>query len=234
MEQKKITEMTDEELTEMWIDDPESLKDLLGESDLSIDELADLYAEHRILQGDIVATTDPEQLCQAILKKLDEASALYSLTYDEDLSESEKRKAYDADTKKYRDALYEIEGYIYMQEQEYSDMEYGESNMTEELVELYERRRDIEGKIEALDKLEVEKLKSGFDGLSRYESDERRELTDELERIIEEIDDAREVTVYEIEEVAFGERKGIRDGAINEVTNQEEEKIQEGQTHDDE
>lgn len=172
MEQKKITEMTDEELTEMWIDDPESLKDLLGESDLSIDELADLYAEHRILQGDIVATTDPEQLCQAILKKLDEASALYSLTYDEDLPESEKRKAYDADTKKYREALYEIEGYIYMQEQEY-----GESNMTEK---------------------------------------------------------KRKVTVHEIEEVAFGERKGIRDGAINEVTNQEEEKIQEGQTHDDE
>ena len=42
------------------------------------------------------------------------------------------------------------------------------------------------------------------------------------------------MTVEEIEEVAFGERQGSRDGAINGVTNPEEEKTQEGQTHDDE
>ena len=46
--------MSEEELNQIWVDDPEVLKELLSESGLSIEELASLYVNHNILKNDIL------------------------------------------------------------------------------------------------------------------------------------------------------------------------------------
>ena len=61
------------------------------------------------------------------------------------------------------------------------------------------------------------------------------EIRKELEKLQENSSSQqRKVTVSEIKEVAEGQRIENKNGAINAVTSQEEEKIQEGQSHDDE
>ena len=74
--------------------------------------------------------------------------------------------------------------------------------------------------------------------------DEIKKLREELgiketpskaeEKVQSEIKKAREISLGELREVAEGQRLEDKNGAINAVTSPEEEKTQEGQTHDDE
>lgn len=107
---KTVKEMSEEELTEMWTTDPEYLRVLLSDSELTSEEMADLFVDHPILQYYILEISDADELLGIIQKRLQETSFEYNLTpfwADEELKPS--KKAFEEEIKKYEKAISEIE-----------------------------------------------------------------------------------------------------------------------------
>lgn len=182
---KTIKEMSEEELTQIWVDNPEVLKELLSESELSIEELASLYVNHNILKNDILQMCDPEELLKTIREQMREERIQYThpLFSDESKSLTEKEQIYKKETKKYADAIREIEDYIWMQEYDFSEpLEYDESYVVERKAELSQRKAEIEKRIAELDMLDDERLALGNEGY------ELSMLSIELEEIIEQLE----------------------------------------------
>lgn len=182
---KTVKEMSEEELNQIWVDNPEVLKELLSESELSIEELASLYVNHNILKNDILQMCDPEELLKTIREQMREERIQYThpLFSDESKSLTEKEKIYKRETKKYADAISEIEDYIWMQEYDFSEpLEYDESYDVERKAELYQRKAEIEKRIAELDMLDDERLALSDEGY------ELSMLSIELEEIIEELE----------------------------------------------
>lgn len=63
---KDLINISEEELREMSYDDPHILDELVIDSGLGLDELAEVFVKHPILQDSILRISDPVELYNAI------------------------------------------------------------------------------------------------------------------------------------------------------------------------
>lgn len=100
-----LINISEEELREMSYDGPHILDDLVIESGLQLDELAEVFVKHPILQDSILRISDPIELYNAIYDN--EVENTNPIDYEGDSKGHEKTKS------KYIRALNYIKEYVY-------------------------------------------------------------------------------------------------------------------------
>jgi len=113
-----LMKMSEEELRELWIDDPNILEELVQESELDYDELAVVFVKHPMLQDTILRYKDPEELYNAVYKgQVENANpADYEHDWDE----------YKVVHEEYINALNAIKNYVF-ENPDYSDTQFAEN-----------------------------------------------------------------------------------------------------------
>ena len=113
-----LMKMSEEELRELWIDDPNILEELVQESELDYDELAVVFVKHPMLQDTILRYKDPEELYNVVYEgQVENANpADYEHDWDE----------YKVVHEEYINALNAIKNYVF-ENPDYSDTQFAEN-----------------------------------------------------------------------------------------------------------
>ena len=113
-----LMKMSEEELRELWIDDPNILEELVQESELDYDELAVVFVKHPMLQDTILRYKDPEELYNAVY--MGQVENANPADYEHDWDE------YKVVHEEYINALNAIKNYVF-ENPDYSDTQFAEN-----------------------------------------------------------------------------------------------------------
>lgn len=113
-----LMKMSEEELRELWIDDPNILEELVQESELDYDELAVVFVKHPMLQNTILRYKDPEELYNAVY--MGQVENANPADYEHDWDE------YKVVHEEYINALNAIKNYVF-ENPDYSDTQFAEN-----------------------------------------------------------------------------------------------------------
>lgn len=134
-----LLEMSEEELQDMMYDNPKALDDLVVESKLPLDRLAEVFVKHPVLQYTILKYTDPIELYNIIYNG--QVFSLNPANFADNLEEF--KKAQDEQVQ----ALNAIKHFI-MQDPNYSQTPFANTVRTEPL--LMEEKMVSDDKIDRL------------------------------------------------------------------------------------
>lgn len=113
-----LMHISEEELHELWIDDPNILEELIQESELDYDELAVVFVKHPMLQDTILRYKDPEELYNSVYKSQVENANPGDYEHDWD--------EYKVVHEEYVNALNAIKDYVF-ENPDYSDTQFAEN-----------------------------------------------------------------------------------------------------------
>lgn len=113
-----LMHISEEELRELWIDNPDILEELVQESELDYDELAVVFVKHPMLQDTILRYKDPEELYNTVYKS--QVENANPADYEHDWNE------YQVVHEEYVNALNAIKDYVF-ENPDYSDTQFAEN-----------------------------------------------------------------------------------------------------------
>lgn len=154
-----LLHMSEEELENLWVDDPDILDDLVRDSKLPPDELAEIFVKHPILQSYILKYSDPVELYNAIYdSQIENANPA---DYDHDNEEYKKIQT------EYKNALNAIKQYASR------DPYYSETHIADAIFDAPVEVEDWDDPYGSIKKAKNEYYEEGIElGLNKYEIDE--------------------------------------------------------------
>ena len=153
-----LIHISEKELEELWIDDPDILDELVRDSELKSHELADVFVKHPILQQSILKYSDPVKLYDDVYES--QVNNANPIDYEHDMEEYKKVKD------EYMNAFHEIKQYVTR------DLYYAETPIADKIRNAPVEVEDWNDPYGSIKRANSEKYEEGIElGLNKHDID---------------------------------------------------------------